>query len=249
MNDICFSSNGEEFKFDDFDDAIEDVLDINALSRHCKYDPAIPQDHVTIVCVYQGETFYPKASNFILADLDIAAEKALEHCSEYAEGWLSDLTSDAEQELQNLIAPIVDLWAIKHRQTPNFGFVRNISEQYYAIWGEHRMDAFLLENYTAVKARLLSGTPIPEGFEDTPTTKAVRAELKQKEWLKAMILEALPKVTFSLKDFIDPEDSSVRWFTNDEALELIAADPAFAYYTDYDLWEVLRSMIEGGQTE
>lgn len=82
--------------------------------------------------VYYGECIYKKHEDFIDADdiIEMAKDRAYED-SEYAEGYLDDITKEKEQELNKLIIN----WLNDNAIQPTFFTVANIkqitSEEFY----------------------------------------------------------------------------------------------------------------------
>lgn len=111
----CFSTNNEDFSYDELDDAVRDALD----------DPEIKVGDV--VTVYEGDAVRFKAGDFTGWNLDHIQNAAYDE-SEYAEDYLSGVTKEQEAELDKCVADAVNAWADKHGLQPKFYRVVNTKE-------------------------------------------------------------------------------------------------------------------------
>ena len=112
----CFSTNNEDFSYDELDDAVRDALD----------DPEIKVGDV--VTVYEGDAVRFKAGDFSGWNLDHITNAAYDEGGEYAEDYLSGVTKEQEAELDKMVEDAVNAWADKHGLQPTFYRVINAKE-------------------------------------------------------------------------------------------------------------------------
>lgn len=116
----CYSTNGEEFNYDDIEDAIRDAFD----------DPAIEVGAVVII--HEGDAVPHKAGDFAPTDIiDTLACGAGDDGGEFAGDW-PDCTRDQEKDLKQRVRDAVNQWADEHDLHPTFYGVANSRE----IWVE-----------------------------------------------------------------------------------------------------------------
>lgn len=111
---IVFSNNQEVFNDNSIEEAIE----------------ACEADENGLVTIWQGEATKPPISRFIDAGtiIEQMAERAMDEFSDYAECWLEHVPKEQIEELDNELSKILEQWAAKHEQQPNFYSVNNIKE-------------------------------------------------------------------------------------------------------------------------
>jgi len=112
----CYSTNNEDFNYDELDDAIRDAID----------DPAINIGDV--VTVYEGDAIHFKAGDFTGFTLDAITNTAYDEGGEYCDGYLDHVTKEQGADLDKRIADVVNQWADDHGLQPNFYRVENVKE-------------------------------------------------------------------------------------------------------------------------
>lgn len=111
-----YSSNEEDFKHTEIDDAVTEVFD---------YEEAKPGD---VRLVREGDAVISKAGQFVPAALTSDMNNcACDECGEYAEDWPA-CTKDQEQDLEQRIADAINAWADDHGLQPTFGTVENVRD-------------------------------------------------------------------------------------------------------------------------
>lgn len=73
------------------------------------------------VCI----TKYTPCASWIIERME---ESAFDDLGECTESWLDNVTGEQQGELQELIDNVIKNWAIKHKQTPSFYEVTDITE-------------------------------------------------------------------------------------------------------------------------
>lgn len=113
----CFSSDGE--RFDGDCDTREAALaqGISESSDHKRRPVAI---HTGVAVPF--DEWHVFAENV----LEQMQEQAYDEVGECSEGWLSDVTKEAHQELEDQLNAVVDAWLTKHGHTPHFFSVNDI---------------------------------------------------------------------------------------------------------------------------
>jgi hypothetical protein len=115
-----YSSNEEDYKHTDIEDAIAEVFD----------DTEIKVGAVRLV--WEGDAVTRKAGDYLpkrhLGVVEQLTDNAYEECGEYAENWLSKITVDQEQDLRDRIANAINAWADDHGLHPTFGTVENVRD-------------------------------------------------------------------------------------------------------------------------
>lgn len=114
-----FSTNEEEYRFDDLQEALEDA-----------WDSSDEADEMLIV--WQGECTKQPASHYAPDILEYMGERAYDDIGEFAEGW-PDFKPEVAKALQANIEALIDDWAKVHKQHPAFGHVCNTKELQFKI--------------------------------------------------------------------------------------------------------------------
>ena len=112
----CYSVNGEDFNYDEIEEAINDKLS----------DEFLPTG--TVITVYEADAKPHKAGDYADAfPLDTLSSNSWDDGGEYAEDW-PNCTSEQGKELETMIADAVNLWADKHGLHPTWYAVASIKE-------------------------------------------------------------------------------------------------------------------------
>ena len=114
MSHTTYSTNGEDFRYSELEEAIEMVIDNET------------KDGDAIV-VYSGTAETHMASDFMRHVYDDLAARAYDECGEWADGW-PNATPEQEAELTHVLAGAVDSWANRHHLHPNFSQVHSVKE-------------------------------------------------------------------------------------------------------------------------
>lgn len=120
----CYSTNNEDFNYDELDDAVQSALD----------DPSVNVGDV--VTVYEGDAVAWKAGDFTGFTLDHISNAAYDEGGEYAEDYLSDVSKEQEADLDKRVADVVNQWADDHGLQPNFYQVKNVQELRFVMTSE-----------------------------------------------------------------------------------------------------------------
>jgi len=112
----CYSTNNEDFTYDELDDAITFAIDDLSINIG------------DIVTVYEGDAVQFKAGDFTGFTLDAITNTAHDEGGEYSDGYLDQVTKEQEADLDKRIADVVNQWADDHGLQPNFFRVKNVKE-------------------------------------------------------------------------------------------------------------------------
>ena len=151
MNNKCYSTNNEDFSYNELDDAIRDALD----------DPEIEVG--SVVTVYEGDAARFKAGDFTGWNLDNITNAACDE-SEYAEDYLSGITKEQEAELDDMVEAAVNAWADKHGLHPTFYRVKNVKEVQARYVGDNEYE--LLSDYDPADHDLFQCTECKKYFDN-----------------------------------------------------------------------------------
>lgn len=121
MSNIYYSDNGDEYRHDEIEEAICSVLDDMA-------EPAEGDEF----SVWEGVCNFKKASWYAPDVLEHMSDSACDELPDFADGWPST-SAEQDQELKDAIAKVIDDWADKYKQQPNFGLMSNCKERQYRI--------------------------------------------------------------------------------------------------------------------
>ena len=114
--DKCYSTNNEDFVYNEMDDALMSAFD----------DPETKIG--TIVTVYEGDPVRFKAGDFTGFTLDTITNTAYDEGGDYAGYYLDQVTKEQEADLDKRIADVVNQWADDYGLQPTFYRVANIKE-------------------------------------------------------------------------------------------------------------------------
>jgi len=113
--DIFYSSDGEDYKHAEIDDAIEEAFELMGDG-----DEAV---------IYKASAMLKKGSAFFNPDLfEILRKEAYNESGEFSEGWLDDTTSDKEKELLKLLKGTIDKFLQESNLEPYFFTVSGVEE-------------------------------------------------------------------------------------------------------------------------
>jgi hypothetical protein len=121
-DDYIYSASREEWKEDDLQGAIDDVLSNYGADETAPF----------IIYVYKGKKKAYKASDFVPNHFsDQMSENASEGVGEFADDWLG--LEAAGKDLQEALKVFIDDWAAKTNNEPGFFTVDNIEEVHVKI--------------------------------------------------------------------------------------------------------------------
>lgn len=112
----CYSTNNEDFTYDELDDAIRYAIDDESINVG------------DVVTVYEGDAVPWKAGDFTGFTLDHISNAAYDEGGEYADDYLEGVTKEQEADLDKRIADAVNQWADDYALQPNFYQVKNVKE-------------------------------------------------------------------------------------------------------------------------
>jgi len=112
MEEYYYSTNEEEFSYDNLHGAVIDVLG----SKGWKVGD--------IVSVWRGEPSPFRASYFVPTMADQLTERASDEMGEHADGW--EFSKQDLETLQDAVEKAVDAWADTRNMHPKFFSVRNV---------------------------------------------------------------------------------------------------------------------------
>lgn len=116
-----YSLNNEEYRFGSVHDAIDDAVS----------DGQVQQGD--LVTVYEGEPVPATVKIRSCWLIEQMQEQVYEECGEFGEGFLEDVTSEQEAELQTGLDSLIENWLDAHNLHPTCYTVTNISEHKYKI--------------------------------------------------------------------------------------------------------------------
>lgn len=114
MNNKCYSVDNELFNYTEIYEAAE--------SAFSQFAERVGD----ILTIYEGTPVRKKASDFYRSLLENIMACAYDEFSDLAEGFLSNVSLEQEQELDDEIEEIIDKWANKYDQHPTFYGVGDI---------------------------------------------------------------------------------------------------------------------------
>lgn len=121
MPNMCYSENGEEYRYEDIEEAIYYTIDdVDSLKVGSEFS------------VWEGECTTRKASSYASDVLEDMGNQAYDELPDFADDW-PNASNEQAKELTEGIAQLIDQWADKYQQQPTFGVVSNCKERFFKI--------------------------------------------------------------------------------------------------------------------
>jgi hypothetical protein len=113
MSDIWYSTNGEDYGFDNMVEAAEHAVEFLGVGETAS--------------IWEGEAVHFTASDFARVDTDDLCCNAADTCGEHAHEW-PGATNEQSEDLAKRIKSAVDAWAEEHNLQPVFFSIRNAKQ-------------------------------------------------------------------------------------------------------------------------
>lgn len=122
----CYSTNDEDYSYDEIEDAIRDKI-----ADHPELTPG------DIFTIWEGDAILWKAGDFAGGFcVDDLSDRAYAEAEESADGWLDSCPKEVKDDLETRIEVVVNQWADDHGLQPKFYRVENVCEVKVKVMSE-----------------------------------------------------------------------------------------------------------------